>query len=126
LSQARLRNNGWGIAGKFLQQLHIGVDQQICLLVGAQQLNVRAMSGPLWVGLVLALLGLFEIMAPMMRGASRLGEVQAASTRLLGILDAPLEVQQEQGQAIVLGGPASLYVSDLSFAYGSQPVLEYL
>ncbi|MBX7021187.1 ATP-binding cassette domain-containing protein, partial [Providencia rettgeri] len=126
LSQARLRSNGWGIAGQFFQQLLMGVALLICLLVGAQQVNVQAMSGPLWVGLVLALLGLFEIMAPMMRGASRLGEVQAASTRLLGILDEPLEAQQEQGQAIVLDGPASLDVSDLSFAYGSQPVLEHL
>ena len=126
LGQARLRSNGWGIAGQFAQQVLMGLALMICLLVGAQQVNVQAMSGPLWVGLVLALLGLFEIMAPMMRGASRLGEVQAASNRLLTILDEPEDRSQDQGQALVLSQPALLEVKDLSFAYGSQAVLEHL
>ncbi len=126
LGQARLRSNGWGIVGQFSQQVLMGVALMICLLVGAQQVNLQAMSGPLWVGLVLALLGLFEIMAPMMRGASRLGEVQAASHRLLTILDESVDMEQEHGQGITLGRPASLEITDLNFSYGSQAVLEHL
>ena len=124
LGQARLHSNAWGVAGHCLQQVLMGAALLVCLLAGAQQVNVEAMSGPVWVGLVLALLGLFEIMAPMMRGASRLGEVEAASRRLLQLMEEPVDHTADQGRDLPNRQPAELELKKLDFSYGDQPVLQ--
>ncbi len=124
LGQARLNSNAWGVAGQCLQQVLMGAALLVCLLAGAQQVNLGAMGGPVWVGLVLALLGLFEIMAPMMRGASRLGEVEAASRRLLQVMDEPVDEEAEKGRDLPARQPAELELKKLDFSYGDQPVLQ--
>lgn len=123
LGRARLHSSVWGVAGQFLQQVLMGLALLTCLMAGARQVDLAALSGPVWVGLVLALLGLFEIMAPMMRGAARLGEVEAASRRLLQVVDEPLDEGADQGRELPTGRPALLELRKLDFAYGDQPVL---
>ncbi|WP_341667832.1 thiol reductant ABC exporter subunit CydC [Alcaligenes sp. SDU_A2] len=126
LAQARLHSSAWAVAGQFIQQVLMGIALLVCLLAGAQQVDLHAMSGPVWVGLILALLGLFEIMAPMMRGAARLGEVEAASRRLLTVMDGTGPEENDAGHPLPSEKAAVLRVQQLTFSYGDQRVLQDL
>lgn len=65
-----------------LQHLLMGALILALLWLGADAYSRFELEAPIWVGLLLGALGLFEILAPIMRGAAGLGAVQAAASRL--------------------------------------------
>ena len=68
--------------GKAVVQILSGLSLVGVLYWGSEGFTEGLINGPVWAGLVLATLGFFEIFAPIMRGASRLGSAAAAAQRI--------------------------------------------
>src|SRR5690625_7484968 len=71
----------------------------LLLTIGGIAQTQAEMNAPMWVGLLFGLMGLFEVFAPVMQGASELGAVHAASARLHALqpatsADAQTDTQQ--------------------------------
>lgn len=75
-----------GATGQFLQQLMVGVCTIALLGMGYFAYQQEQLSGPVWVGLLLGGIGLFEVLSPLMRGAARMGATMAAAARLREVL----------------------------------------
>lgn len=127
ISKARRRVQLWGLAGQFSQHVMMGLALLLCALWGGQAVAVGHSSGPIWVGALLAILGLFEVVGPMMRGASRLGGVQHAARHLLELMNEPVvSAQAGAVQSAPLDAPPALLLKDICFSYGAHPVLDQL
>lgn len=74
--------------GSLWQQCCMALTLVALVVIGLDAYTQGVLQGPMWVGLLLGALGLFEIMAPLMRGASGLGVASAAASRL-GMLRSP-------------------------------------
>lgn len=82
LAQAQRRVTNAGSLGTLMQQLLMGALVLALLWLGANAHATLDLTAPVWVGLLLGAMGLFEILAPIMRGAAGLGAVQAAAQRI--------------------------------------------
>lgn len=71
--------------GQALLLLLSGLAMLAVAILGAGAVQAGALGGALLVGLVLAVAGLFEVLAPVLRGAVRLGPATAAAARLQAI-----------------------------------------
>ncbi|MBO9353367.1 thiol reductant ABC exporter subunit CydC [Bordetella petrii] len=71
--------------GLWLLQALAGAGMVGMLWFGLAGLDQRRLSGPLLAGLVLAVIGLFEVAGPLMRGAARLGGSIAAARRIQAV-----------------------------------------
>lgn len=126
LASARRRVQGFGLAGQFCQHVLMGLALLLGLVWGGQAVAGVQLSGAIWVGALLAILGLFEVVAPMMRGAARLGGVQNAAEHLQELLEQPAldDAQYVAGEArLPQDLPAVLTMQDVDFSYAQQPVL---
>lgn len=125
LSSARDRVAAVGASGQFVQQLMVGVCLLALLGMGLLAYQQGRLSGPVWVGLVLGGIGLFEVLGPLMRGAARLGTAIAAARRLQDILDSrPAMVDPEHASSLPAQGDLELH--DVSFAWAGasdQPAI---
>lgn len=74
-------------AGQFVTQAVAGLCVLATLAWGMQALSLKQVSGPILVGLVFAVLAIFEVAGPLMRGASRMGNVLMASDRIRRVVD---------------------------------------
>ena len=109
LSQARDRVSAIGSAGQCAQQVMMGVCLMALLWLGLRAFQAGVLGGPVWVGLLLAALGLFEILDPSMRGAARLGMTAAAGVRVRALLDAePALVDMDSPLALPSSGVLEL------------------
>ena len=104
--------------------LSSGLAMLAVAIVGAGAVQAGTLGGALLVGLVLAVAGLFEVIAPVLRGAVRLGAASAAVERLQAIEQtAPAIVESDDPQPIA--ATASLHVQNLRFRHHPQfPLLE--
>ncbi|AQS51815.1 thiol reductant ABC exporter subunit CydC [Paenalcaligenes hominis] len=82
LAQAQKRLTTSTSLGNWLQQVVMGALVLALLWLGATAHSQHTLSAPIWVGLLLGAMGLFEVIAPIMRGAAGLGAVHAAAARL--------------------------------------------
>lgn len=124
IAKARARVQGFGLLGQFCQHVMMGMALVLCAVWGAQAVAGGQLSGPIWVGALLAILGLFEVVAPMMRGAARLGGVQNAADHLLELLDEPTDTSEAQAQPLAPDQAPELRLQGLSFAYADHTVLQ--
>lgn len=85
---ARRRQSFLASNGKAVVQLLSGVSLLGILYWGIDSLQAGTMTGPVWAGLALATLGVFEVFGPIMRGASRLGSAAAAAKRIEALTQA--------------------------------------
>lgn len=123
LSKARDRVAGVAAAGQWLQQLLMGVLVLSILSLGLPAFLAGQLSAPIWVGLLLGAMGLFEVLGPLMRGAARLGISRSAAVRVK-------EIQAAQPALIDSPNPVELpdqgviEFKEVSYAYpGGVPVL---
>ena len=126
LAQAQKRLAAAGSLGTLVQQLIMGTLVLALLWVGGNAYFELNLSAPIWVGLLLGSLGLFEILAPIMRGAAGLGAVQAAAARLQEI-NASTSAQSESTWVSYQAMPeqGTLQLKNVSLSYDSGPsVLE--
>lgn len=127
-AQAADRLNAHASLGTVMQQLLMGALVFLLLVMGGFAQTQVTMSAPMWVGLIFGLMGLFEVFAPVMRGASELGAVHAASARLHALQpQVPNELSSVSRSIDELPNTVQdLQVHNLSVAYDQVSVLHDL
>ncbi|WP_251862883.1 thiol reductant ABC exporter subunit CydC [Achromobacter sp. Marseille-Q4962] len=73
--------------GQWFLQAGAGVAALAVLWFGLGALQDGRLDGPTLAGLLLAVIGIFEVAGPIMRGASRMGSALSAAARISDILD---------------------------------------
>lgn len=86
---ARLRLARAAADGQACVQALAGLSAVGVLAAGIVALRADSLSAPWMVGMVLATLAIFEVVAPIMRGATRLSVAAAAATRIEALTDGP-------------------------------------
>lgn len=86
---ARLRLARAAADGQACVQAMAGLAAVGVLATGIAALRAGELSAPWMVGMVLATLAIFEVVAPIMRGATRLSVAAAAATRINALTDGP-------------------------------------
>lgn len=105
VAKANRRRSTLASNGKMQVQLLSGISLLSALYWGAEVYTAGAITGPLWAGLILAMLGYFEVFAAIMRGASRVGTAAAAAQRIEAITTAkPHIVDPSKPQSLPLHG----------------------
>src|SRR3546814_6849046 len=69
------------------------------LWLGLLAFDAGAITGPVWAGMLLGAIGLFEVLGPLMRGAARLGATAEGAKRVRTVF--------EMKPAIVQAGDAA-------------------
>ena len=122
-SQVRVAANG-----AWVLQALAGCSVLAVLWFGLDRLPEQQLSGPLLAGLLLAVIGIFEVAGPLMRGAARLGGAIAAAQRIQALM-AQVPDQRDPAQPTALPRQGVIEFSQVSFAYPlddgtrGQPVL---
>ena len=120
---ARRRQVNIAANGKAMVQLLSGLSIVLILYWGAEPVQQGDLTGPIWAGLVLAVLGLFEIAGPIMRGASRLGSAAAAAQRIVALSQTKASiVDPQESQALAAQG--EIVFSQVHYAYPRRAVEE--
>ena len=127
LAQAQKRLAAASSLGTLVQQVLMGGLVLVLLWVGATAHSMQALSAPVWVGLLLGAIGLFEVLAPIMRGAAGLGAVQAAASRLQDIQQSipTTDLSAQRNQALPRQGTLLLENINLSY-HADLPILSEL
>lgn len=119
LSHARDRLSAIGSTGQLAQQLAAGFCVLALLYGGLRAFTVQEINGPVWVGLLLGALGLFEVLGPLMRGSARLGPAAAAAVRVRAILDEPAALA-DVAHPLDLPASGAIELSSLRYGYPSM------
>jgi len=120
--------NAGASLGALLQQLLMGLLIFLLFILGGIAFNEEQLSAAVWVGFIFGLFGLFEVFAPIMRGASQLGAIRAASKRLHA-LDGDLKIASQAQKRSILAlpeEPLNLSVRNLKLRYNQHWVLKDL
>ena len=116
VATAHKRQTTLAANGKAFVQILSGLSLVGILYWGSEGFTEGVINGPLWAGLVLAVLGIFEIFAPIMRGASRLGSAAAAAQRIEALTQAaPNIVDITEPQQLPLTG--DIVFDNVHYAY---------
>jgi ATP-binding cassette subfamily C protein CydC len=132
-ASARAREHQVGLAanGAWIVQILAGLSVLAVLWFGLEALAERRLSGPLLAGLLLAVMGLFEVAGPLMRGAARLGASVSAAQRILTLTEQQPD-QQDPAQPVAFAETGEIEFDRVTFAYpladgeAGQPVLREL
>ncbi|CAM4152950.1 thiol reductant ABC exporter subunit CydC [Bordetella tumulicola] len=104
--------------GVWLLQVLAGVCVLGVLWFGLEGLRQGRLSGPLLAGLLLAVIGIFEVTGPLMRGAARLGGAVAAAQRIRALVE-QIPDQRDPAHPRSLPAQGAIEFDDVSFAYPS-------
>lgn len=116
VAMARRRQSFLAANGKAVVQLLSGISLLGVLYWGIDDLSQGVINGPVWAGLVLAVLGIFEVFGPIMRGASRLGSAAAAAKRIEALTQAkPVIVDSLEPKDLASQG--EIVFNDVHYAY---------
>ncbi|MDF3862583.1 MULTISPECIES: thiol reductant ABC exporter subunit CydC [Achromobacter] len=123
-SQARV-----AARGQFFLQVAAGASVLALLWFGLDTLEAGRIGGPALAGLLLAVIGIFEVAGPIMRGASRMGSAMSAAARIREVTQCEPDMQDPAApQALPASG--ALELDRVRFAYPARargvdaPVLE--
>ncbi len=114
-SQSRLAAHG-----QWVLQMAAGLAVLAVLWTGLPAIAAGRLSGPYLAGLLLAVLGIFEVAGPVMRGASRLGAARAAARRIAGLLDAEPDLR-DPARPLPMPASGSLTMQGVRYAYPPAP-----
>lgn len=116
-----------GSLGTLMQQLLMGGLVLTLLWLGANAHAQLRISAPVWVGLLLGAMGLFEVLAPIMRGAAGLGAVQAAAQRIQALTPVSSSTTSSAPEkTAVLASEGRLVIDSIAVAYQTETVLQDL
>ena len=121
--KARLRQS-WRIAfGPAFVVLGTGATAIAALFVGLPVLEQGGVTGPVLVGALLAVMAVFEVSGPILRGAGKLGAASAAASRVQSLVDMkPAIVDPAKPVAVPASGDITF--EKVGFTYGRDlPVL---
>ena len=122
LSAQRTRMAAMASLGNLTQQVGMGLLLITMVLTGLHTYHEYELSAAIWVGLLLGALGLFEVMAPLMRGASSLGVASSAAARLQ-TLRANVSDEKHDTQERALPTTGALCLDGLSVGYEHNAAL---
>lgn len=123
LFHARHRISAIGALGEGLQQVLVGGALMATLLLGLTAFREGRLDAPIWVGLILGVMGLFEVVVPLMRGASRMGMSSSAVVRVSDVLHEQSSLQ-ESVSPTDLPHEGALELKNVHYAYREgAPVL---
>ena len=114
--------------GVWVLQALAGLCVLAVLWFGLDGLRQQRLSGPVLAGLLLAVIGIFEVAGPLMRGAARLGGAVAAAQRIQTLV-AQVPDQRDPERPTPLPALGAIEFDQVSFAYPladrapGQPVL---
>lgn len=111
--------------GALLQQLLMAVWVLAILWIGVHANAQHQLTAPVWVAMLLGSMGLFEVIAPLMRGAANLGAVQAAAQRIQQ-LDLKTKADPDPKPTQKMPAQGTLTLVDLSLSYGHQKIVDSL
>jgi len=126
LRAARLRQ-AWRIAfGPAFVVLGAGATAIATLYVGLPALEQGFVRGPVLVGAVLAVMAVFEVAGPILRGAGRLGAASAAARRIQSLDDMQPAIRDPE-QPVPVPDRGDITFEKVGFTYGrDQTVLSGL
>ncbi|WP_368931275.1 thiol reductant ABC exporter subunit CydC [Achromobacter xylosoxidans] len=113
-SQARV-----AARGQWFLQAAAGLSLVALLWFGLAQHEAGALEGPLLAGLLLAVIGIFEVAGPIMRGASRMGSALSAAQRIRDVAQREPDMRDPAAPSL-LPRRGALEVVDLTFAYPAR------
>ncbi|QVQ25763.1 thiol reductant ABC exporter subunit CydC [Achromobacter deleyi] len=122
-SQARV-----AVRGQWFLQLAAGLAVLALLWFGLAAHEAGRIEGPVLAGLLLAVIGIFEVAGPIMRGASRMGSAMSAAARIREVTQCGPDMQ-DPATPRALPDSGALELDRVSFSYPartpgeSQPVL---
>lgn len=129
LSASRDRLAGLGATGQLMQQLMVSACVLVLLGMGLLAHQQGQLSGPVWAGLLLGGIGLFEVLGPLMRGAARLGLTMAAARRVRDIMAATPVISDMPG-ALEAPAHGDIVLQGVDFSWQADgraaPVLQDL
>ncbi|MFY3161567.1 thiol reductant ABC exporter subunit CydC [Achromobacter xylosoxidans] len=113
-SQARV-----AARGQWFLQAAAGLSLVALLWFGLAQHEAGVLEGPLLAGLLLAVIGIFEVAGPIMRGASRMGSALSAAQRIRDVAQREPDMRDPAAPS-PLPRRGALEVVDLTFAYPAR------
>jgi ATP-binding cassette subfamily C protein CydC len=113
-SQARV-----AARGQWFLQAAAGLSLVALLWFCLAQHEAGALEGPLLAGLLLAVIGIFEVAGPIMRGASRMGSALSAAQRIRDVAQREPDMRDPAAPS-PLPRRGALEVVDLTFAYPAR------
>jgi ATP-binding cassette subfamily C protein CydC len=122
-SQARV-----AVRGQWFLQVAAGLGVLALLWFGLAAHETGGIEGPVLAGLLLAVIGIFEVAGPIMRGASRMGSAMSAAARIREVTQCEPDMQ-DPATPRALPDSGALELDRVSFSYparapgDSQPVL---
>lgn len=126
LSGARDRVAALGAWGQLVQQIVSGIGMLLLLWLGLLAFQAGAITGPMWAGIVLGGVGLFEVTAPLMRGSSRTGAMAEGARRVRALFDTRPVIGQP-AQPLDLPDAGALALRGVGYCHdGGRPVFEHV
>jgi ATP-binding cassette subfamily C protein CydC len=118
-AQARRTQARVAARGQWFLQAAAGISVLALLWFGLATHEAGGIEGPVLVGLLLAVIGIFEVAGPIMRGASRMGSAMSAAARIRDVTQSQPDMQDPVAPlALPLHG--ALELNDVSFRYPAR------
>lgn len=125
-SHLHLRLGAITSLGGFAVQLFAAGALIATLWAGLMALEQGQIGGPLMAGLLLAVLGSFEVTSLIVRSSSKATQAMAAAERLAALAELPPAIV-EPALPVAVPGPAAITFDNVTFGYaGLPPVLDAL
>ncbi|MGV2905967.1 thiol reductant ABC exporter subunit CydC [Achromobacter sp. AGC25] len=120
-ASARARRSQARVAarGQWFLQVAAGLSVLALLWFGLGTHEAGQIEGPVLVGLLLAVIGIFEVAGPIMRGASRMGSAMSAAARIREVTQAQPDMQ-DAPVVRALPSAGALELDGVVFRYPSR------
>ena len=122
LARAKRRLSRFGAVASATVQLLAGAILVGTLLYGLDAVRAGQLDGPVFGGVLLAVLASFEACAVLVRSAARLAGSAAAAERLVGIAEAPVGICEPAHPAMLPAG-GEVTFDRVSFGYGGRATI---
>ncbi|MEN4920758.1 thiol reductant ABC exporter subunit CydC [Achromobacter spanius] len=107
------------VRGQWFLQVAAGIAVLALLWFGLATHEAGRIEGPVLAGLLLAVIGIFEVAGPIMRGASRMGSAMSAATRIREVTQCSPDMQ-DPAAPLALPGNGALELERVRFTYPAR------
>ncbi|MDH1180035.1 thiol reductant ABC exporter subunit CydC [Achromobacter mucicolens] len=118
-AQARRSQARVAVRGQWFLQVAAGVAVMALLWFGLAAHEAGRIEAPVLAGLLLAVIGIFEVAGPIMRGASRMGSAMSAAARIREVTQCEPDMQDPAGPR-PLPHSGALELDGVGFAYPAR------
>ncbi|WP_313690080.1 thiol reductant ABC exporter subunit CydC [Achromobacter mucicolens] len=118
-AQARRSQARVAVRGQWFLQVAAGVAVMALLWFGLAVHEAGGIEAPVLAGLLLAVIGIFEVAGPIMRGASRMGSAMSAAARIREVTQCEPDMQ-DPAVPRPLSHSGALELDGVGFAYPAR------